>query len=117
MPYGKPWLPGAVSPTSVAFERNILIDNKHISAGEYSLWIVPNETADWEVIFSKATDKKNIIYQDGHDALKLSVPVEISEPRPRRLEYFFDGVEVESRALVLAWDGAVISMNLKCSEN
>src|ERR1700674_1351831 len=54
VPWDSVWHPGADSATRVTFSRDVLVEGKPPHSGEYSLWLIPREHAQWTVIFSRA---------------------------------------------------------------
>ena len=54
VPWDSVWHPGADSATRVAFDHDVLVEGRQLKAGEYSLWVIPREHAQWTVIFNRA---------------------------------------------------------------
>ena len=54
VPWDSVWHPGADSATRIRFDHDVLIEGKPLRAGEYSLWLIPHESAPWTVIFRRS---------------------------------------------------------------
>src|SRR5436190_21965783 len=54
VPWDSVWHPGADSATRITFTRAVIVEGMPLPAGEYSLWLIPRESAPWTVIFSRA---------------------------------------------------------------
>ncbi len=77
VPYGQVWNPGADQATAIAFTRDVHVNNQPLSAGKYSLWVIPRAD-EWTVIFSKAADVYHTPYPgEAQDALRVSVRPEV----------------------------------------
>lgn len=53
-PWDSVWHPGADSATRVTFNHDVLLEGHKVKAGEYSLWLVPRESAPWIFILNRA---------------------------------------------------------------
>lgn len=117
IPYGEVWRTGANEATVFNTSNDLLIDEKTLPAGEYTLWTVPGEER-WQVIFNKHEYDWGVT-RDGvaarepqFDALLVEVA---SESTTGPVEQFTIGFENEPFAMVLAWDATqiVIPMELR----
>ncbi|HJP86213.1 MAG TPA: DUF2911 domain-containing protein [Gemmatimonadaceae bacterium] len=54
VPWDQIWHPGADSATRMVIDHDIIVEGKPLRAGEYTLWLIPRETAPWTLIFSRA---------------------------------------------------------------
>lgn len=54
VPYGKPWRAGANEATTFVTNTDLMVGDKVVPAGEYTLDIIPDET-EWTLIVSKKT--------------------------------------------------------------
>ena len=50
VPWDSVWHPGADSATRVTFNHDVLIEGQKVEAGEYSIWLVPHQSAPWTFI-------------------------------------------------------------------
>ncbi len=98
--YGEVWRAGANEATTFEVSQAVTIEGKALPAGRYSLFVIPNESEDWTIIFNKTADQWGAYeYDASKDALRVNVaPVETSESR-ETLDYLIDGDKV-----VMRWD-------------
>lgn len=74
VPWDSVWHPGADSATRVTFDHDVLIAGEKLSAGEYSLWLVPRESAPWTLILNRAAHTFHKPYPGSAlDALRVPV--------------------------------------------
>lgn len=50
VPYGKVWRTGADNSTKISFDTDVIISEKTIKSGTYSVFSIPNKDS-WEIIF------------------------------------------------------------------
>ena len=50
VPFGKVWRTGADNSTKISFENDVIISEKTIKSGTYSIFSIPNKDS-WEIIF------------------------------------------------------------------
>jgi hypothetical protein len=99
--YGQPWRMGANEATEIHFYREVTIRDKHIPAGRYVLYCIPEEK-NWTIILNTNTDTWGLKIDSGKDFQKFEIPVTRNNPR---LEYLTMVFEKTPRGadLVLAW--------------
>ena len=77
VPWDSVWHPGADSATRVTFNHDVLIEGQKLEAGEYSLWLVPRESAPWILILNRAAHTFHKPYPGASlDALRVPVTPE-----------------------------------------
>ena len=77
VPWDSVWHPGADSATRVTFNHDVRLEGKSLRAGEYSLWLIPREHAQWTVIVSRAAHVFHKPYPgSGFDVLRIDVTPE-----------------------------------------
>lgn len=122
VPYGKTWRTGANEATVFETNKNLMIGDKKLMAGRYSLWTVPNEQA-WQVVFNSTIPAWGIdVMNNGEaarevmsDVLIVDVPVMTAK---KEFEQFTISVEKadDMLELVLAWDKTLVAVPLSVSE-
>ncbi|HEX3820862.1 MAG TPA: DUF2911 domain-containing protein [Candidatus Sulfotelmatobacter sp.] len=83
VPYGQVWRTGANEATTFVTDTDITVGGKHVPAGSYTLFTVPNADK-WSLIINKKTGEWGIPYKYESDELvrvdmkvsKLSSPLE-----------------------------------------
>jgi len=122
VPYGKTWRTGANEATVFETNQDLLIGDKKLPKGKYSLWTVPNEQS-WTVVFNTTIPGWGIdVMNNGEaarepdtDALLIDVPVVTTE---KEFEQFTISVEKsdDMLELVLAWDKTIVAVPFSVSE-
>lgn len=75
-----PWRAGANQNTTIEFSHDVEIEGKSLSAGKYGLFIAPQESGPWTLIFSEKNQAwGSFFYDEAHDALRVEVEAEDSQ--------------------------------------
>jgi hypothetical protein len=122
VPYGKTWRTGANEPTTFETNKTLVIGDKSLPPGKYSLWTVPNEQS-WSVVFNSTIPNWGIdVMNNGEaardpktDVLVIDAPVVNTE---KEFEQFTISIEKtdDMLELVLAWDKTLVFVPLAVSE-
>lgn len=87
VPYGKVDRTGANEATVFSVDKDVLINDQPLPAGQYSLFTIPTES-EWTVIFNKVAEQWGAYdYDPAEDALRITVSPEKSETFNERLEF------------------------------
>jgi hypothetical protein len=98
-----PWRAGANENTTIAFNKNILVEGKELPAGKYSVHMIPSEK-DWVVIFNKvAASWGSYSYDEAEDALRITVTPK-EAPFQEWLSYGFEDLAGTSATAYLYWE-------------
>jgi tetratricopeptide (TPR) repeat protein len=103
-----PWRAGANENTVFTVSHDVKIEGQSLPAGSYGLFLIPEENADWTLIFSK--DNANwghFFYDASHDALRVKVKPEKSEYQ-EWLTYDFPVRELDKAKVALRWEDLAI---------
>jgi len=113
VPWDRIWHPGADSATRVKFSHDVLLEGKPLSAGEYSLWLIPRERGPWTVVFSRAARVFHLPYPgEASDALRIDVtPDQVSHMESFAI--YFPMVLRDDAVLRLHWGTTAVSLRLK----
>jgi len=104
-PYGEVWRAGANETTSIQFDKDVTIGDTQVKAGKYGVYIIPNEDADWVIIFNTDWNREEhgawgaYNYTPDHDVARVSVPIEKVDDNQERLEY-----TVAPEGIQFAWE-------------
>ncbi|WP_373515513.1 DUF2911 domain-containing protein [Persicitalea sp.] len=115
VPYGEVWRTGANEATTFTTETELVIDNKLLPAGKYTLWTIP-ERDKWTVIFNKKEYSWGInfdgtsIREPEADVLKVEVPTQTMDAP---VEMFTIDFDQSVPAMQMAWDKTKISVPIK----
>jgi hypothetical protein len=106
------WNPGADQATALAVTRDIEVNGQALTAGKYSLWMIPR-TGPWSVIFSAAADVYHTPYPgEDQDVLRLDVsPVPVSHTEA--LTFSFPTVEGKDAELLMHWGGTGVPLAIR----
>lgn len=107
-PYGQVWRTGANQATTIAFNKNVLIEGKSLSAGKYALFTIPNES-EWVIIFNKETDQWGAYnYNQSEDALRVTV-------KPQKAEEYVETFTIvpEKDKIALTWENFYVTFSVK----
>jgi hypothetical protein len=107
--YNKVWRLGANEATEIEFFKDVLINNKMVPKGKYTLYAIPTEDK-WTVIINKETDIWGAFkYDSEKDIVRADVPV---QKQAEPLEAFVMFFEKASNGFLLtaAWDNALVSL-------
>jgi hypothetical protein len=111
--WGRIWTPGADSATTITFSRDVQIDGRALAAGTYSLWMIPEPTGPWTVIFSHAVHILHIPYPGpGQDALRLTAQPEQGS-HMEALAFYFPIVTPDSTVLRMHWGAAIVPITIR----
>lgn len=104
--YGKVWRAGANENTTVAFDKNVSINNVILPAGKYGFFIIPSENEKWTVIFNKKNDGWGAYsYNQEEDALRVDISPKFVEDSQEQLQY-----SVKDGSINFAWEKARIEI-------
>ena len=113
VPWDAIWHPGADSATRVRFSRDVLIEGQPLRAGEYSLWMIPRESAPWTVIFSRAARVFHLPYPgENRDALRVDVTPEQAS-QMESFAIYFPMVQRDSAVMRLHWGTTAVPIRIK----
>ena len=109
VPYAKVWRAGANENTTISFDKDVTIDGHKVPAGKYGFFIIPNEDAAWDVIFSKKNDAWGSNgYSADNDLFRTKAKVKFDDERVEQM-----GFKVAEKAIVFAWEKARLKIPVK----
>jgi hypothetical protein len=113
VPLDKVWRAGANASTKVTFSKDVIVGDKPVPAGTYSLLAIPGKKT-WTVIFNKNTDIGGNYdkYVEADDVARVTATPK-SIPARERLAYIFSDVTDDSVSLDLEWDKVRVSVPIK----
>ena len=90
VPNGEIWRTGANEATVFEVSQNVVINGEELAAGKYGLFTIPGE-GEWTVIFNTVWDQWGAFnYEDGKDALRITVPTNQEADAKEGLEFQID---------------------------
>jgi len=113
--YGNVWRLGANEATEIEFYKDMLIGNKMVPKGRYTLYAIPNQDK-WTIIVNKETDIWGAFkYDSNQDIARVDAPVQkLSDA----LEAFAMVFEKSGNGFLLtaAWDTMAVSLPIAVYE-
>ena len=107
------WHPGADSATRIRFDKDVVLQDKPLARGEYSLWLIPRQSAPWTLIFSKASHVFHSPYPgEQDDVLRVDIKPEQGE-HMETLAYYFPVVGRDSVILRMHWGNMMLPIRIK----
>jgi hypothetical protein len=107
------WHPGADSATRVRFSHDVLLEGKPLPAGEYSLWLIPRESAPWTLILSRAAHVFHLPYPGTRfDVLRVDVTPEQLSPM-ESFAIYFPMVLRDEAVMRLHWGTTALPIRIK----
>jgi hypothetical protein len=115
IPWDKIWHPGADSATIIKFSKDVQLEGKSLAAGEYSLWLIPRESAPWTLILSKAAHVFHQPYPgENFDALRIDVQPERGG-HMEAMAFYFPEVNRENAVLRLHWGDRIVPLKIRAT--
>ncbi len=111
--WDKVWHPGADSATRIEFTRDLTIEGRAVPKGEYSLWLIPRESAPWTLILSRAA---RVFHEPYPGTTEDFARVEITPEAGAHMEtmaYYFPVVARDSTVLRLHWGSTVVPIRIR----
>lgn len=107
-PYGKVWRAGANKATTFETDKDITVEGKPLPAGKYAFFVIPTES-DWTVVFNKTADQWGAFkYDQGQDALRVTVKPKKTDALTERLAY-----AVDDNGVTLKWENVELPIAIK----
>lgn len=107
------WHPGADSATRVSFSRDVLLEDRSLEAGTYSLWLIPRETAAWTLILSRASHVFHSPYPgESSDVLRVDIAAERGA-HMETLAIYFPVVRRDEAVMRVHWGETILPVRIK----
>lgn len=105
--FGKVWRTGANEATEVTFKNNVMIGDKMVKAGTYTLFTIPGEK-EWSVIINGTLGQWGAYDYEktkATDVAIVKVPVSINKAPVEKLT-----ITPTNSTITVAWDNMTISI-------
>jgi hypothetical protein len=110
-----PWRAGADENTTIAFNKDILVEGKPLPAGKYGIHMIPGEK-EWVIIFSKNHSAwGSFEYQEEEDALRVTV-TPAKAPHEEWLMYGFEDLAGTSATAYLRWEQLKVPFKIQLAQ-
>lgn len=110
VPYGQVWRVGANEATTFVTDTDLMVGDKQVPAGSYTIFAIPEE-GKWTLIISKKTGEWGIPYPgDKEDLARIDMKVSSGAA----MENFTISLDKSGKGctLKIAWDTTVASVDL-----
>ena len=113
VPWDEIWHPGADSATRITFDHDIVVGGKPLRAGEYTLWLIPRQSAPWTLIFSRAAHVFHKPYPgERFEVLRVDLqPEQVSHVESFTID--FPTVLRDDAELRLHWGTTAVTAHIK----
>ncbi len=107
--YGKVWRAGANDATTFKTDKDVKVEGQSLPAGTYALFVIPEENAEWTVIFNKVAKQWGAYkYDQSQDALRVKVKPRKVTDLQERLKYVITKAGFELR-----WEHIQLPVSVK----
>ena len=111
------WHPGADSASRIRFDKDVVLQDKPLARGEYSLWLIPRQAAPWTLILSSAAHVFHQPYPGSqHDALRVDIAPE-KGAHMEAMAFYFPVVGRDSTVLRIHWGEMILPIRIKVSRD
>lgn len=113
IPYGAIWRTGANNNSIINFGDDVLVGNKILKAGKYSIYTKP-EKSSWEVYFYNKADNSGLPKKWDESLIAASITAKtknISEPR-ENFTISIESINNDGAVICLAWEKTEINIPL-----
>jgi len=108
VPFDKIWRAGANEATTFETDKDLIIEEKKLPAGKYSLFIIPNEKKCIVIFNKKANQWGAYNYDQDLDQVRVEVS---SKKQPKSTEKLL--FLVKNNIVALFWDNWEIALQIK----
>ena len=112
VPYGEVWRTGANEATELTLYTDMMVGDKIVEAGTYTLYTIPEEK-EWTVILNKSTNIWGAYdYHVEQDLVRIKVPVKQAKTSIESLSMAFAPTDNGAK-LQIGWDDRYVEVPFK----
>jgi len=116
VPYGQVWRTGANEATEITITRDILINNKPLKAGSYSLFTIP-EKDSWTIIINSDLGLWGAYnYNLKMDVMRFTVPSQLIQSVVYEAFTISIDQKNDKADIILAWDSVQVRIPIQFNE-
>jgi tetratricopeptide (TPR) repeat protein len=105
VPYGEIWRAGANEATKISFSKNVVLNGNIVPAGEYALFIIPQEEEKWTVILNKVAGQWGAFkYNETEDLLRTQVSPVFNVNYQEDLKYEIHHTSFDTGIIRMIWE-------------
>lgn len=112
VPWGRVWTPSADTAVIFTISTAVQVEGHALPAGSYSIWMTPDSSGSWTVIFSKASPVFHLPYPgESRDQLRVQVTA-TQGPHVESLLWSLPAVDGTDATLVMQWGTTAVPLRL-----
>lgn len=112
VPYNELWRTAAGNGTKIKFEDDVVIDNKIVPAGEYSLFSIPDKE-EWTIILNSDYAIYGLGgYDKNRDVIRFKTKVKITDRYYESFTVDIDLIEANAE-LNISWENTRVTLGIK----
>lgn len=113
VPYGHMWRTGANEATMFVVTEDILINDKRLPAGSYSLHTIPNKD-EWTIVFNGTANQwGSFNYDPAKDTLRVKAKPEMVAENEEYLEFTIDPLGEDIAQVNIRWEKLSVPFTIK----
>jgi hypothetical protein len=111
VPYGKEWRTGANEATTFVTTADLMVGDKHVPAGNYTLYTIPNQQ-QWTLIINKQTGQWGTVYDEKQDLVRIPMKVSKTSAPVEQFTISLDQTGAKAATLKLEWADTQASVEI-----
>lgn len=112
VPFGEVWRTGANEATEITLYQDMMVGDKRIKKGTYTLFTIPQEN-EWTVVLNNSTNIWGAYdYHVEQDVARITVPVRKTSTSIEALSMAFEPIENGAK-LQIGWDDRYVEIPFK----
>jgi Protein of unknown function (DUF2911) len=111
VPFGKEWRTGANEATTFVTTADLMVDDKHVPAGKYTLYTIP-EADKWTLIINKQTGQWGTVYDEKQDLVRVPMKVSKTSSPVEQFTISLDKAGPKSATLKMEWENTQASVDI-----
>ncbi len=111
VPYGKEWRTGANEATTFVTTTDLMVGDKHVPAGNYTLYTIPNQQ-QWTLIINKQTGQWGTMYDETQDLVRVPMKVSKTSAPVEQFTISLDKTGAKAATLKLEWADTQASVDI-----
>jgi hypothetical protein len=116
VPFGKVWRFGANASTTFETSDDITIGGQKLAAGTYSIFALPGEDNNWDIIFNSDLEGGISAYDKEKDVVRITVKA-IENSFTETFTLNFDDIKVSSANLAMLWENLRVNIPIGVNTN
>lgn len=112
VPYGEIWRTGANAATKITFSTDVIVKEKKIKSGAYSVFTVPGKES-FKFMLNTDAEASTGSYDAGKNVIELEVPVQKASELQQDLLFTFENVKKNSADLHFHWADVEFSIPIQ----